>query len=1126
MESRSPAAARKEEALGLVPGSKAWVRDGDGWVAGKIVKAEGADGFRVLMEGETRAVPKGDLEPANPDMLQGICDLTKLTFLNEPSIMANVTERYAEDKIYTKAGPVLVAMNPFKPLGLYDGAQVRTYMAQEEGTSSPHIYQFARAAFNDMVTNGKNQSIIVSGESGAGKTETTKFAMQFLAVQAGGGGVEEAVLQTNPILEAFGNAKTLRNNNSSRFGKLIGINFTSTSKISGADVKTYPLEKSRVVGQALNERNYHVFYQLCEGASADERARLRLGATEDYQILAASRCTRIAGVDDGRNFQELKAAMRAVGICPEAQWDIFTALAAVLAAGNVGFEEVEEEARVRPGPALGAAAAMLGVREAALEEVLTKRKIKAGKDVMSKPLSAAKASDVQDALCKAVYSALFNHLVAQINGTLSESSRGKAASSISILDIYGFECFQRNSFEQLCINYANEQLQQQFNRHLFKLEQLEYEEQGIDWAHVEFTDNKPCLELLEGRPGGLIALLDDELAFPKATDATFAAKLADAFASAKHFRPDPKNPGCFSIKHYAGSVKYDADGFLEKNRDALSEDILGLLEASDGALLPALAGQLRKDTQGQTSKRTNRTLSVATRFKGQLGSLVQLLDLTTPHFVRCIKPNEKQAADLLERPMVLHQLRCCGVLEVVRIARQGYPTRYGYPEFNERYSFLVPELGAADEQAVCQSILAHFQVDAELFRFGRSKLFLRAGTLGHMEIVRKNTLEGIVSIQSHWRGHVARAAFLQARHAAVRLQAFARGQQARALYERMVRERRAAVKIQSHVRMAQARREYGMTLTAISVITRSARRWLLLHRVRQFAAERRAEVARLAAERQAREEAEARAAAEAKARAEVQAKAQAVASITGTPLRGAGGDTEASEIARDVAASAVAAEVSMSPVDASRGPHPAAAPPAAAAAGAAASADTRVLAMEEQNKQLQAALEHEQTLRAEYAWRLQQAELEYGENMRTLLHSVTTARSFLNGEIGMPTPEKQAALATAAKPQVLSPHRASQGQKPKGVEGQVQELQHEFHTKSRVFDDDTEFIKEVQTGKSRANMDVQYELKNLEAKFDLWKRDFKERLNSTKTFLKQTLRQQARDANGRRGTFGKLLFNR
>ena len=544
MESRSPAAARKEEALGLVPGSKAWVRDGDGWVAGKILKAEGADGFQVRVEGEAepRAVPKGGLEPANPDMLQGICDLTKLTFLNEPSIMANVAERYAEDKIYTKAGPVLVAMNPFKPLGLYDTAQVRTYMAQEEGTSSPHIFQFARAAFNGMVTNGKNQSIIVSGESGAGKTETTKHAMQFLAVQAGGGGVEEAVLQTNPILEAFGNAKTLRNNNSSRFGKLTSVNFTSTSKISGADVKTYLLEKSRVVGQALNERNYHVFYQLCEGASADERARLHLKPAEEYQILAASQCTQIAGVDDGRNFQELKAAMRAVGIGPEAQWDIFTALAAVLAAGNVGFEEVEEEARVRPGPALGAAAAMLGVPDAALEEVLTMRKIKAGKDVMCKPLSAAKASDVQDALCKAVYSALFNHLVAQINGALSESSRGKAASSISILDIYGFECFQRNSFEQLCINYANEQLQQQFNRHLFKLEQLEYEEQGIDWAHVEFTDNKPCLELLEGRPGGLIALLDDELAFPKATDATFAAKLADAFASVSPPPPPPPGP--------------------------------------------------------------------------------------------------------------------------------------------------------------------------------------------------------------------------------------------------------------------------------------------------------------------------------------------------------------------------------------------------------------------------------------------------------------------------------------------------------------------------------------------------------------------------------------------------------
>ncbi|GFQ06239.1 myosin-2 [Phtheirospermum japonicum] len=759
---------------------RVWCRPQNGpWESGQIQSTSGDTASVLLSDGSVVTVRTLDILPANPDILEGVDDLIELSYLNEPSVLHNLQYRYAQD--VSKAGPVLVAINPFKDVPLYGNDFVMAY--RQNLLDSPHVYAVADKAYSDMMTDEMNQSIIISGESGAGKTETAKIAMQFLAALGGGGGggIESEVLQTSCALEAFGNAKTARNDNSSRFGKLIEIHFSATGKICGAKIQTckhactcqvelweyyYLLSpsKSRVVQLAQGERSYHIFYQLCAGAPSDLRGRLRLKRACDYNYLNQSECLEIHEVDDAQKFHMLMGALNTIRVSQDDQEHAFEMLAAVLWLGNIIFRAIDNESHIEVvvDEAVTNAAYLLGCATQDLVLALSTHSIQAGKDKVAKRLTLQQAIDTRDSLAKFIYASLFNWLVEKINLSLAMGKQ-HTGRSISILDIYGFESFKKNSFEQFCINYANERLQQHFNRHLFKLQQEEYELDGIDWTKIDFEDNQDCLDLFEKKPLGLISLLDEESHFPKATDLTFASKLKQHLDANKCFKGE--RGGAFSIRHYAGEVLYDTRGFLEKNRDPLHSEIIQLLSSCTGQLSQLFASMLKQSQKLSSpliklGKPASQKQSVATNFKGQLFKLMQQLESTTPHFIRCIKPNSKQNPGAFDKDLVLEQLRCCGVLEVVRISRSGYPTRMTHQEFTKRYGFLVPENNSCqDPLSTSVVILQQFGILPETYQVGYKKLYFRAGQIAALEDVRKQVLQGTLEVQKCFRGHRARRYF-------------------------------------------------------------------------------------------------------------------------------------------------------------------------------------------------------------------------------------------------------------------------------------------------------------------------------------------------------------------------------
>ncbi|KAF9682010.1 hypothetical protein SADUNF_Sadunf05G0062800 [Salix dunnii] len=739
------------------------------WELGKILSTTGTESVISSPDGKVLKVKTESLVPANPDILDGVDDLMQLSYLNEPSVLYNLQYRYNRDMIYTKAGPVLVAINPFKEVPLYGNNYIEAY--KNKSMESPHVYAITDTAIREMIRDEVNQSIIISGESGAGKTETAKIAMQYLATLGGGSGIEYEILKTNPILEAFGNAKTLRNDNSSRFGKLIEIHFSETGKISGAKIQTFLLEKSRVVQCMEGERSYHIFYQLCAGASPKLREKINLKIASEYKYLRQSNCYTVTGVDDAERFHVVTEALDIVHVSKEDQESVFSMLAAVLWLGNVSFSIVDNENHVEPlaDEGLITVAKLIGCNVGELKLALSTRKMRVGNDTIVQKLSLSQAIDTRDALAKSIYSCLFDWLVEQVNKSLAVGKR-ITGRSISILDIYGFESFERNSFEQFCINYANERLQQHFNRHLFKLEQegsqhlymahaalasqfsvasavrmyykqlqlvflqdvlvnQEYIQDGIDWTKVDFEDNQDCLNLFEKKPLGLLSLLDEESTFPNGTDLTFANKLKQHLNSNSCFRGERDK--AFSVSHYAGEkimVTYDTTGFLEKNRDLLHLDSIQLLSSCSCHLPQIFASnmltQSEKPAVGPLYKAggaDSQKLSVATKFKGQLFQLMQRLENTTPHFIRCIKPNNSQSPGSYEQGLVLQQLRCCGVLEVVRISRSGFPTRMSHHKFARRYGFLLLESVASsqDPLSVSVAILHQFDISPEILVYLR-----------------------------------------------------------------------------------------------------------------------------------------------------------------------------------------------------------------------------------------------------------------------------------------------------------------------------------------------------------------------------------------------------------------------
>ncbi|XP_042384069.1 protein OPAQUE1-like [Zingiber officinale] len=817
-------------------GSKVWLEDKDSaWVEAEVIDVKDKSVVVLLPLQRKKITVAADkiLPRDTDDDLGGVDDMTKLAYLNEPGVLYNLSRRYALNEIYTYTGSILIAVNPFTKLShLYNGHMMEQYKGARLGELSPHVYAVADASYRAMMREKCSQSILVSGESGAGKTETTKLIMQYLTHVGGRAAmddrtVEQQVLESNPLLEAFGNAKTIRNDNSSRFGKFVEIQFDASGRISGAAVRTYLLERSRVVKITYPERNYHCFYQLC--ASGKDAEKYKLGHPSCFHYLNQSKLYELEGVTNSEEYLKTRKAMDIVGISLGCQEAIFRTLAAILHLGNIEFSPGKEHdsSTYKDSKSyfhLQTAADLFMCNPDLLLSTLCTRGIQTHEGNIVKALDCAAAVANRDALAKAVYARIFDWLVENINKSVGQDLSSKL--QIGVLDIYGFECFKNNSFEQFCINFANEKLQQHFNEHVFKMEQEEYRNEEINWSYIEFIDNQDVLDLIEKKPIGIISLLDEACMFPKSTHQTFSAKLFQNLGSHSRLEKEKFSETDFIIAHYAGKVTYRTDFFLEKNRDYIVVEHCNLLSSSRCSFVSGLFDSLSEES----SRSSYKFSSVALRFKQQLQALMETLSLTEPHYIRCIKPNSLNRPQKFENQSVLHQLRCGGVLEAVRISLAGYPTRRFYSEFIDRFGILAPEFlyGSYDEKEVTSGILKMLKLAN--FQLGKSKIFLRAGQIAVLDAQRNEVLENAAKIiQNCFRTFVSHREFVVTRVAAIAVQAYCRGCLARNFFS-CRRQLEAAVFIQKNVRRWLLRRAFMYVHSAAVVLQSSIRGFLGLQK--------------------------------------------------------------------------------------------------------------------------------------------------------------------------------------------------------------------------------------------------------------------------------------------------------
>uniref|UniRef100_A0A3B5B7J8 Unconventional myosin-Va-like n=1 Tax=Stegastes partitus TaxID=144197 RepID=A0A3B5B7J8_9TELE len=769
----------------------------------------------------------------NPDILVGENDLTALSYLHEPAVLHNLKVRFIDSKlIYTYCGIVLVAINPYETLPIYGTDIINAYSGQNMGDMDPHIFAVAEEAYKQMARDERNQSIIVSGESGAGKTVSAKYAMRYFATVSGSASeanVEDKVLASNPIMEAIGNAKTTRNDNSSRFGKYIEIGFDTRYRIIGANMRTYLLEKSRVVFQADEERNYHVFYQLCASAHLPEFKNLRLSNANDFLYTRQGRSPVIDGVDDTKELCTTRNAFTLLGINESYQMGLFQVLAAILHLGNVEIKDRDSDSSVIPpnNRHLTAFCELVGVTYQDMSQWLCHRKLKTATETYIKTLPRLQATNARDALSKHIYAKLFNWIVEHVNKALITNV--KQHSFIGVLDIYGFETFEINSFEQFCINYANEKLQQQFNMHVFKLEQEEYMKEQIPWTLIDFYDNQPCINLIEAKMG-ILDLLDEECKMPKGSDDSWAQKLYNTHLKTCSLFEKPRMSNrAFIIQHFADKVEYQCDGFLEKNKDTVNEEQINVLKASKFDLLVELfqdeekatspTGQVQgtggrtrlsiKPDKGREKSSKEHKKTVGCQFRNSLQMLMETLNATTPHYVRCIKPNDFKMAFSFDPKRAVQQLRACGVLETIRISAAGFPSRWTYQEFFSRYRVLMKQKDVLpDKKLTCRNVLEKLVQDQDKYQFGKTKIFFRAGQVAYLEKLRADKLRAAcIRIQKTIRCWLARKKYLRKRCAAITIQRFTRGYQARCLVKFM-RRTQAAIIIQKYQKMYVEKKRY------------------------------------------------------------------------------------------------------------------------------------------------------------------------------------------------------------------------------------------------------------------------------------------------------------------------------
>uniref|UniRef100_A0A8C6RW98 Myosin, heavy polypeptide 4, skeletal muscle n=1 Tax=Nannospalax galili TaxID=1026970 RepID=A0A8C6RW98_NANGA len=762
----------------------------ESYVKATVQSREGEKVTAKTEAGATVTVKEDQVFSMNPPKYDKIEDMAMMTHLHEPAVLYNLKERYAAWMIYTYSGLFCVTVNPYKWLPVYNPEVVAAYRGKKRQEAPPHIFSISDNAYQFMLTDRENQSILITGESGAGKTVNTKRVIQYFATIAVTGEkkkeeassgkmqgtLEDQIISANPLLEAFGNAKTVRNDNSSRFGKFIRIHFGATGKLASADIETYLLEKSRVTFQLKAERSYHIFYQIMSNKKP-ELIEMLLITTNPYDFAYVSQGEiTVPSIDDQEELMATDTAVDILGFSADEKVAIYKLTGAVMHYGNMKFKQKQREEQAEPdGTEVADKAAYLtSLNSADLLKALCYPRVKVGNEYVTKGQTVQQVYNAVGALAKAMYEKMFLWMVTRINQQLD--TKQPRQYFIGVLDIAGFEIFDFNTLEQLCINFTNEKLQQFFNHHMFVLEQEEYKKEGIEWTFIDFgMDLAACIELIE-KPMGIFSILEEECMFPKATDTSFKNKLYEQhLGKSNNFqKPKPtkgKAEAHFSLVHYAGTVDYNIIGWLDKNKDPLNETVVGLYQKSGLKTLAFLfaGGQAAEAEGGGGGKKGGKKKgssfqTVSALFRENLNKLMTNLRSTHPHFVRCLIPNETKTPGAMEHELVLHQLRCNGVLEGIRICRKGFPSRILYADFKQRYKVLnasaIPEGQFIDSKKASEKLLGSIDIDHTQYKFGHTKVFFKAGLLGTLEEMRDEKLAQLITrTQAVCRGYLMRVEF-------------------------------------------------------------------------------------------------------------------------------------------------------------------------------------------------------------------------------------------------------------------------------------------------------------------------------------------------------------------------------
>ena len=756
-----------------------WIFENNDWLKGFLISK---DETGYLVESKSVKFYTDIILTRNEDETDCQHNLIDIPHLNEPSILNAVNLRFNDNKIYTYTGNILISINPFKDLDLYSNESMNMY--KDTKISLPHIYQIANNAFDNFTS---NQTILISGESGAGKTHATRSLMKYFALiskKSKDINIEDKVIQSNPILEAFGNAKTIRNDNSSRFGKFIKLEFNDKNILTGAQIETYLLEKIRITNQNNDERNFHIFYQLL---SSDMKEKYFLKSASDYKYLNNKFIMRNDGVYDDEEFLLTLSGMKVMGFNPNEIDMILRLVASILLIGNIKVDSGEIKNK---SETVDKIIELLKIDREILETCLLNRYLEIQGEKIKIDLSKEEIEVAKNSLSMRLYENLFKYIVEKINNSLCHNGN----KFIGILDIFGFESFEINRYEQICINYTNEQLQQQFNKYIFKLEQIEYEKEGIDWTHINFPDNQKCLDMLAGKLG-LIDMLDEENKIPNGSSKNFTERFLRKYSNNEYVIKNKKfRDTKFSIKHYAGSVEYNTEYFYEKNKDVVSNEIINLLNK----------------VSIFNFKPSKKKKTVMVQFRNSLNDLMKTINTTYPHYVRCIKPNDKNTCDIFDRVRVNSQLKYSGILEAVKVARAGYPIRFQKEIFDIKYSMIK------DYKLI---------LDTSDYREGKTKIFLKMNGYNILENSKKNILtKKVIVLQKNTRMFLIRKFYLNLKRKIILIQSFLRCILAKK-YLLELKKEKSSILIQSLVRCYIEKSNYSNIKQKIICIQKLFRKY-------------------------------------------------------------------------------------------------------------------------------------------------------------------------------------------------------------------------------------------------------------------------------------------------------------